>query len=918
MKIVDIQGYAVGGNTFTDRHYEYLVYETPDYIMINGQPHTKDTLSPVFGKNLTIYNEYEFLCLDNYLGGVYSCIRNGNSSRSAGVWTSGPPSPTVNFGNNGQYNLLNENKLTRVWQSTYEPDFFYIWAMGASNQLWFYKINRHTMKIVQRSGGGSGDFYDGQPIFFHEDEEYLWGFVRPNNTSVNDHGQRIFYCEKSTLIFNWFGHINDGNRTSHLISANDKKFVTMTQWSNSASGVQFTVNLSSYTDTKSYSAASEYWKVDNPSHGNYPRVQMYKKNTETNEYEKTKDYLGVGASHEVFSDNEPFAQKSGNYISHGSALVHDYRNPSKDSLRKTHKIARWYSTYIDDQENFQFIRFNLSIDDDEALPAFDARKCTLSNPNNLELPRATTDSWGEDMPDLWLGSPTHSGRVAVMSAYFSSEDENHHYIIMSTEHHTAYNVHSPTNETCQKMYVFKIKNHTSSIVNNLHEDTSKELELVQVIKESGGTVGLLRPNNDPKTFIYFKGPRTDHSVYNWNQTKEEFVRVDTINGELLQAGTDSEGRIYTVNFKGVYSCEVELHTISLPNTISIEPEKNNYEYVGSPISSFVKVSAYNYLGQRIVANVDLQIVGSGVEFTDGGTKTTISTLNSADKQVGITIKSGATIQINASIGFADSGGNSASFILSNDEVPQPTTEVDFESETFTSTDLVDNSLNNVSNTTYVRNSSVVSSLISAKGEIISSSENWIKSTEINPGFIRLNFVESFFSQIPSVVVSVDHLSGIDNLVIEYNNLTKNSVDILFRENGQTNYSTTSQFTIMAQHQDSNLTFNETTLKKSSEISNSIIFSKNKTNNTLPNYIIVGELDKYTLPLVFIDEEFIYYELNNNSNRIIKKFNNISLEDDFGTHASLDTNNEVVLGEWDHTASLKDYIKMGLVGLNSGV
>ena len=31
-----------------------------------------------------------------------------------------------------------------------------------------------------------------------------------------------------------------------------------------------------------------------------------------------------------------------------TALVHDYRNPSKDSLRKTHKIARWYSTYIDD------------------------------------------------------------------------------------------------------------------------------------------------------------------------------------------------------------------------------------------------------------------------------------------------------------------------------------------------------------------------------------------------------------------------------------------------------------------------------------------------------------------------------------------------------------------------------------------
>ena len=149
----------------------------------------------------------------------------------------------------------------------------------------------------------------------------MWGFLRPNNTTINDHGQRIFYCEKSTLVYYWFGYTNDGNRTSQLISANDKKFITMTQWSTSSSGVQFSVNLSSYTDTKSYTPSSEHYKVDSPSHANYPRLQMYKKNTETNEYEKEKHYLGVTAPSNVFSDNEPFTPKSGNYISHACSCT---------------------------------------------------------------------------------------------------------------------------------------------------------------------------------------------------------------------------------------------------------------------------------------------------------------------------------------------------------------------------------------------------------------------------------------------------------------------------------------------------------------------------------------------------------------------------------------------------------------------
>ena len=236
---------------------------------------------------------------------------------------------------------------------------------------------------------------------------------------------------------------------------------------------------------------------------------------------------------------------------------------------------------------------------------------------------------------------------------------------MSSEMQTQYAEYDPSFNTCQKMYVFKIKNHASSIVDDVHEDFSRELELIQVIKESGGTFGLLRPNNDPKTFIYCKMRRNDHSVYNWNQTKEEFEKVDSIAGDLLNAGSDSEGRVYFLNLPSQFQCEVDMHTIKLPSTITIESESPSYEYVGSPINSYINVTAFNYLGTQIVTEVDLQIVGSGVEFEDSTQRKTIQTESNSPKQVNIIIKSGAMVQINASIGFADSGNNISSFSFDN-------------------------------------------------------------------------------------------------------------------------------------------------------------------------------------------------------------------------------------------------------------
>ena len=55
MKILHIEGYYWDGNWFTDRNHNIKLYET-EFIYINDQPHTKDTLSPVFGKDFALYN----------------------------------------------------------------------------------------------------------------------------------------------------------------------------------------------------------------------------------------------------------------------------------------------------------------------------------------------------------------------------------------------------------------------------------------------------------------------------------------------------------------------------------------------------------------------------------------------------------------------------------------------------------------------------------------------------------------------------------------------------------------------------------------------------------------------------------------------------------------------------------------------
>ena len=145
-------------------------------------------------------------------------------------------------------------------------------------------------------------------------------------------------------------------------------------------------------------------------------------------------------------------------------------------------------------------------------------------------------------------------------------------------------------------------------------------------------------------------------VYVWNSATENFETdpsSDGIVGAITSIGEDSTGRIFSVRYPSSNTQEMkqEIHidSIDLPHDVKIVPEQASYNYDGSTIDTFVNVSVYDAEGNRLNKSVALTIVGSGVNFTGGGSTKTVSTSTSAETKVDIQITSASRIQMTATI-----------------------------------------------------------------------------------------------------------------------------------------------------------------------------------------------------------------------------------------------------------------------------
>jgi hypothetical protein len=100
---------------------------------------------------------------------------------------------------------------------------------------------------------------------------------------------------------------------------------------------------------------------------------------------------------------------------------------------------------------------------------------------------------------------------------------------------------------------------------------------------------------------------------------------------------------------GLYNNYFDIITTDAGQTLTITAATSTYTYSGSVISGSVLVNVYNYLGNRIVATVNLTIIGStntpGITFTNGLYTQTVTTSSSADTSVGILVVSSASAKI---------------------------------------------------------------------------------------------------------------------------------------------------------------------------------------------------------------------------------------------------------------------------------
>jgi len=684
-----------------------LLFEAPDRLFINGMGHDKDTLAPIFGSTFqTFANEGEWFKLTNSVSFCQDSKSNTNSL-AASEQTHMKPSADYLLSNNRQ-SIMAGVSISSIWRST--SDTNYIYFTGADpdgDKLW---VGRYNISNAALDGfvGSTTSTADGNAAFFHEDDNYLYGvshrhsgdtpaaaFIRVNKGNLTfseggfqpnfDGGIVILHVTDDYFVF--FG------QNSTLI----RYFVTEsggvyngTSYNAMAAGIGLVRFTDSFTGEKVSHLASKSDDTYDTPDWRSPFLAILDENGNIRYAGKNTTYdHGGGTINMTFFPtevrNDPslatyapaqgeevgmYPDSGGDYYS-ATDDDHHLVNPaivSNSTLINTHKIIRTYSLLRTIDGEYVIIRNNVPLPENtnafqaaashpgssaygsSAVPVMDQRKCTITS-NNSSLPSSFTDSSISGSSGFFskVSGTYVCDRIQNMS-YF--EDNGNAYLMIDFAHPNT-SVDS-TNSAYHSVWVFKITNHTASLTNDPSEADSLALEIIQDVEIDDSCYALYRPTDDPKTFIAMSISTSNHRVYNWNTSTEQFTTSYSLNGNICTIGNDSNGNIYSAH-KGPYGrFEIHAESVVLPNEITVVPAQTRYEYTGTTISSTVSVDAYNYLGNRIAATINLQILGSGVEFTDAsatnnGKTISVTTSTSASTAVDIGITSSSFVRITASM-----------------------------------------------------------------------------------------------------------------------------------------------------------------------------------------------------------------------------------------------------------------------------
>ena len=635
-------------NWMIDEAFSMLM-EGPDYIFIDGEAHDKTTLSPKFATSMHTQNWHQHMGLENCTTIPFSYSNGTKIGSGSTIYYYGPFTMNAHFANHGQ-SQMNGIHAKIVWPSLYESGYEYCGESGRGNNTRIHKRDKtnnykrvHT--VYDRHAHGSSDSYWLQHYFFHEDEESVFALgCSANVISTSGYTHRINRYQKTTGLYNSFGYHDIYNHVYNMLYLDNDCFIAGRQMFNyNSSRPGWNIQKNNFNDTPG-GTTSFYWRDQSPNNAKYCHLRHYVP-ADNDEYIPTARSIYQGST---LSDGYVLNLKSGYYHNSSFAMVYD--PASGDGLRKNKDVARMYSVFFDENSSLQMMRFNVPIGDHDMFtstdaPLFDVRKCNIKT--NGVIPSEAIHYNDFTSRDAMYSSSNTAGHVFYNTAYFDDENGNNFLIVTGdqTDGLGSYGTHPGAT----KAFVFEIDD--NRVTDYLHEEYSLELTLVQVIDVTDWSLyQSFRPTYDPKYWIALRMDGSTHDVYRWNANIKRFISSSAITGPISAIGTDTTGRLWTIQSPKESRFELHIHTVDSPSKLIITPEHIRYQFTGSEIDTYVDVGAYNYEGDYVEVNVTLNINGTGAVFTSTGTQTqTIDTLADNTKRLNIKISSATILDISATI-----------------------------------------------------------------------------------------------------------------------------------------------------------------------------------------------------------------------------------------------------------------------------
>ena len=637
--------------TANSNPHNSVVFESPDEIFLAGMAHDKTTLAPIFGrKHPGHYGHKQKLMVEHSGGKPYSCHRRGNISAASDNHMHPVNNEHCSTGRllGGQPFMNGTTSPRRVWQSTSNPDLLYFSgsAGGYDSQTYsasgrnythgywfFYEMNRKTLEIRSNKSGWSVHYADC--YFFHEDDDYLYGISAGDYPSWHA-AYAVTIVNKSTLSPMARG-LGNTSYTNYLLGIfNDEVYMASGSFRGANSGAlgiqKFSFSTMRHATTGNYYSTSLTHK-SSASGGprmdcNFLRMGL-----------RAGGFSGDWVNHTTLNFSDGSAQ---NVKHHAGAIV----KPGivHDAALRASNVLRTYQMYFRNTGTFPLgiSRCNIEINGtEESDNGFDLMDCTITSSKGISVPGRELFGGSDSYHD---GSASH-GYQGYDVKYFqdSPSGPTRGYLLVSSAYES-----TTTSATRKKFYVLKITNHTASVTSDLQENDSLALDLIQEVDVGYQITCPYAPDRDHKKFVAMNRDGTEHKFYSWNSTTEQFSTGNSIFGEILKMGTDSQGRIFTFH-QNAGSDEIHLESLSLPNKVEVQMDQDRYSYSGVTITATAKVNVYNYEGTRLAKTVNLEIVGEGANFTGAGKTKTVSSNSSSDLSVSVDITGPTFVKINATV-----------------------------------------------------------------------------------------------------------------------------------------------------------------------------------------------------------------------------------------------------------------------------